>query len=88
MIIHGFSKNAQVAKNLIDHGFYLSFGKYLLRNPELAAVLKEIPLDRLFLETDTMEETIQDVYNKATLILEKDVELAIENNFNRVFNPD
>ena len=30
MIIHGFSKNEQVAKQLIDAGFYISFGKYLL----------------------------------------------------------
>jgi TatD DNase family protein len=33
MIIHGFSKKEQLAK-LLDNGFYISFGKYLLRNPE------------------------------------------------------
>ena len=31
MVIHGFSKNEPVAKSLLDNGFYLSFGKYLLR---------------------------------------------------------
>jgi TatD DNase family protein len=35
MIIHGFSKKEQLAKQLLDNGFYISFGKYLLRNPEL-----------------------------------------------------
>jgi len=62
MIIHGFSKNKQLAKELIDNGFYISFGKYLLRNPELETVFQGIPNDRFFLETDTIEEGIEEVY--------------------------
>jgi TatD DNase family protein len=62
MIIHGFSKNKQVAKELIDNGFYISFGKYLLRNPDLETVFQGIPNDRFFLETDTLEEGIEEVY--------------------------
>jgi len=65
MIIHGFSKNEQTAKQLLDHGFYLSFGKYLLRNPELESVFQSIPNDRVFLETDTITESILDVYTLA-----------------------
>ena len=38
MIIHGFSKNIEVANELIKNGFYLSFGKYLLLNSELELV--------------------------------------------------
>jgi TatD DNase family protein len=62
MIIHGFSKNKQVAKELIDNGFYISFGKYLLRNPDLEIVFVSIPNDRFFLETDTLKEGIEEVY--------------------------
>lgn len=62
MIIHGYSKSLQLAKQLLDNGFYISFGKYLLRNPELESVFKSIPNDRFFLETDTVEETISEVY--------------------------
>ena len=62
MIIHGFSKNEQTAKQLLDNGFYISFGKYLLRNPELQSVLQSIPNDRFFLETDTVEESLEEVY--------------------------
>jgi len=65
MIVHGFSKNSQVADQLIKEGFYLSFGKYLLRNPELKTVFEQVPNDRFFLETDTIEETIEQVYNLA-----------------------
>jgi len=65
MIIHGFSKTEELAKQLTDHGFYISFGKYLLRNPELEIVFKSIPNKRFFLETDTIEEGINEVYAKA-----------------------
>lgn len=87
LIIHGFSKNEQVANSLIKNEFYLSFGKYLLRNPELGNVLKKVPLNSIFLETDTINETIVDVYEKAQSILQVDVSKIIEQNFNRVFNP-
>lgn len=87
MIIHGFSKNEQVAKSLLDNGFYLSFGKYLLRNPELASVFEQVPNDRFFLETDTIEENIADVYIKAASIKQLDVEQIISDNFKLVFNP-
>lgn len=88
IVIHGFSKNQQVAKQLIDNGFYLSFGKYLLRNPELESVFNSIPNDRFFLETDTIEETIEEVYNLAAkyknISLEELIGI-IDSNFNSVF---
>lgn len=88
MIIHGFSKNAQLAKQLLDNGFYLSFGKYLLRNPELKAVFQAVPNDHFFLETDTVEETIEEVYTLATdykaLTLES-LQKQMAVNFEKVF---
>lgn len=89
MIIHGFSKNKQVAKSLLDNGFYLSFGKYLLRNPELAEVYAYVPNDRFFLETDTIEETIMEVYQKASNIKNMkidDIQKIVKTNFNQIFN--
>ena len=88
MIIHGFSKNEQVAKQLIEAGFYISFGKYLLRNPELESVFKSIPNDRFFLETDTIEEGIREVYTLAAKYKELElIELQeiINRNFKKVF---
>lgn len=86
MVIHGFSKNSQVAESLIKNGFYLSFGKYLLQNPELENVLKTIPLNQLFLETDMIDQTIFEVYSKAEHVLNMNLEPIIEENYNRVFN--
>lgn len=65
MIVHGFSKKMALAKQLIDNGFYISFGKNLLRNTELESVFKSIPNDKFFLETDTIKEGIQEVYTLA-----------------------
>lgn len=64
-LIHGFSKNEQVAKELLANGCYLSFGKYLLRMPQLESVFCVMPNDQFFLETDTDEQTIQEVYDLA-----------------------
>lgn len=65
IILHGFSKNEQVAQQMIDNGFYLSFGKYLLRNSDLKQVFLSVPNDRFFLETDTIEEPLTEVYTLA-----------------------
>jgi TatD DNase family protein len=68
IILHGFSKNMQVANQLLANGFYLSFGKYLILNPELHSVFKSIPNDRFFLETDMIAETLEEVYELAAKI--------------------
>ena len=88
IIIHGFSKNEQVAKQLIANGFYLSFGKYLLRNPELKEVFQAVPNDRFFLETDTIEETLEEVYALAAQykgMTLADMQLQVEQNWSTAF---
>ena len=89
MIIHGFSKNWQTAKQLLTNGFYLSFGKYLFQNPDLETVFKEIPSDRIFLETDSSNYTIEEVYALAAKFKNmeiSEVKAHIENNFKRIFD--
>ena len=88
MIVHGFSKKVELAKQLIDNGFYVSFGKNLLRNPELEPVFKSIPNDKFLLETDMVEEGIQDVYALAAKY--KEMELGelqniVNKNYNEIF---
>lgn len=88
MIVHGFSKNSHVAEQLIAAGFYISFGKYLLQNPSLKEVFQKIPNDRFFLETDTIDESIQQVYNLAAAYKSstvKELQEIIARNYERVF---
>ena len=89
MIIHGFSKNKQVAQSLLKNGFYLSFGKYLLRNPDLEKVFTFAPENQILLETDTIEESIYQVYEKAAAIKGISVEemkTIVFTNFSTIFS--
>lgn len=49
MIIHGFRKGPELARQLLDAGFSLSLGQHY--HPEVRAM---IPQDRLFFETDEL----------------------------------
>ncbi len=89
MIIHGFSKNVLVAQSLLNNGFYLSFGKYLLRNPDLEKVVNFAPENQILLETDTIEETIYEVYEKAASIKGisvQEMKTMVFTNFSRIFS--
>ncbi|MCG9793427.1 TatD family hydrolase [Flavobacterium algicola] len=88
IIIHGFSKSEQLAKQLINNDFYLSFGKHLLRNPGLEKVFLSVPNDRIFLETDTSTENIQEVYAMAAKYYSctiEEMQQLTSNNFELVF---
>ena len=88
IIIHGFSKNENVSKQLLDNGFYLSFGKYLLTNPDLKEIFQSIPNDKFFLETDTIEETIYEIYALAAAykgMTIKQMQTQVESNWKSVF---
>ncbi|MFE3868194.1 TatD family hydrolase [Flavobacterium sp. LS2P90] len=88
ILIHGFSKSEQLAKQLLENGFYISFGKYLLLNKELDAVFKSVPNNRFFLETDTVEEGIEAVYELAAKykgISVEEMQNLVNSNFLEVF---
>ncbi|MEZ4853964.1 TatD family hydrolase [Flavobacterium sp.] len=88
IIIHGFSKNKQVAKSLLDNGLYLSFGKQLLQNPNLEEVFNFVPHTCFFLETDTITENIETVYKKAASIKKVNIEALkaqVNENYHNIF---
>ncbi|WP_238590668.1 TatD family hydrolase [Chryseobacterium cucumeris] len=68
MIIHGFNKKHQIAEDLLANNFYLSFGKAVLYNLSLQDILKNTPLDKLFLETDNEDFSIEELYDKVSEI--------------------
>lgn len=82
-IMHGFRGKPQQADSLLRHGFYLSFGEHYN-----SQVMKEIPIERLFLETDESNVPIDELYNRAAAIRHISVEelkLAVLHNVNNVF---
>ena len=62
-IIHGFRGKAAQARQLLSHGFYLSFG--WLCQPD---ALRLTPSHRLFLETDEADVSIDTLVEKAAQI--------------------
>lgn len=88
MIIHGFCKKKSIADEMLNKGFYLSFGKALLYRKELQEVARNMPIDKIFLETDTAEISIDEVYQKLAEIknLEiTDLQNQIKQNIEKVF---
>lgn len=83
MIIHGFNKKQSIAEDLLKNNFYLSFGKAVLYNLSLQEILKTVPLDKIFLETDNDDFVIRELYQKVSEIkgisLERLNEQIIEN---------
>jgi TatD DNase family protein len=72
-ILHGFNKNIQIAMSLLDHGCYLSFGHHLLKNERLQEVFKQVPNERIFLETDESDVLIESIYEKAAELKDTDL---------------
>ncbi len=58
-IIHGFRGKQQMASQLLQAGFSLSFGEYF--NPDSVRIT---PFSKLFAETDESNLSISDIYNR------------------------
>jgi len=63
-VMHGFRKNAQVAKELIANGIALSLGSYLVYDIKLQEVIKQLPQEYLFYESDDSELSVKDLIKK------------------------
>lgn len=89
VIIHGFNNNENIARIMVEHGYYFSFGKALLNYESNAAkALKNVGRKNFFLETDDADLSIKYVYKKAAEILgieEEFLKLQLQNNFEKVF---
>lgn len=89
-VIHGFSGKPPTAIQLLRAGFYLSFGKAIFdKKSNAAASVKMMPPERLFLETDTSEIDIAEIYRWAAMLrgeTEESLRDSIFRNFVRLFN--
>ena len=74
-VIHGFNSSVETMQQLLRHDMYISLGDVLYRNDNQAVkILKDIPIERLFLETDVSGRDIRDVYAKAATLMGCEVE--------------
>jgi len=81
-IIHGFNGTAEEAKQLTDKGLYLSVGESIFyENRKITKSITSIPLDHLFLETDTGDFGIEQIYAEVA----KRIELPVDTLTERLF---
>ena len=81
-VIHGFSSSVETMRQLLRYDMYISLGEVLYRNENQAIkILKDIPLERLFLETDVSGRDIRDVYAKAAELMGCEVDFLCKQIF-------
>ncbi|MNS33988.1 hypothetical protein D3C72_661100 [compost metagenome] len=72
---------------LLSRGYYLSFGHSLLREG-YGAMLKQVPPERIFLETDDKTDiSIEDIYKRAAELLNFPLDaliLQLEKNYQNI----
>ncbi|MGD0754426.1 MAG: TatD family hydrolase [Bacteroidales bacterium] len=73
-LVHGFRGNKELADQLLSKGIYLSFWYDFVLRPESGALLKHLPVDRIFLETDGADTDIRKIYEKVA----KDLDLSVD----------
>lgn len=90
VVFHGFNNSERIAKQIIDMGFYLSFGKALMKK-NIQHLLVQLPINKLVFETDDAAIAIENVYQLAATSLKIDVEaisLQIEKNVATIFGAE
>ena len=81
-VIHGFNSSVETMRQLLKYGMYISLGEVLYRNEnQVIKIFQDIPLDRLFLETDVSGRDIRDVYAKAAELMGCEVEVLCKQIF-------
>lgn len=82
VVFHGFIGSTQLCQQLITQGYYISFGFSVLRSPKTIEALRNCPPKRLFLESDTEEQEILELYTQVATIKGITIEQLQENIFN------
>lgn len=88
IVFHGFIGSKKQAQTAISKGYYLSFGHRTELSPKTIAALRSTPLERLFVETDDKDISIEEMY--AIIAKLRGVSIgqltdATDNNFKTIF---
>lgn len=88
-LVHGFRGNKDLAAQLISKNMFLSFWFDFIIRPEASELIRSLPENRIFLETDGSGVDIRDIYLKVSADLEITVDKfkrIIYKNFVDFFN--
>jgi TatD DNase family protein len=90
-LVHGFRGNFELAGQLLSKGMYLSFWFDFILRSESRDLLRRLPVDKIFLETDGAEVDIRKIYEKVAFDLDISVDelkSIILKNYNRCLLAD
>ena len=68
-LVHGYRGKPDMALQLISKGMYVSFWFDFVMRPESEGLIRSLPKERIFLETDGAGVDIRDIYNKVSVDL-------------------
>jgi TatD DNase family protein len=63
-LVHGFRGKKELAIQLISRNMYISFWFDFIVRPEASVLVRSLPIDRIFLETDGSGADIREIYRK------------------------
>lgn len=69
-IFHSYTGSQEQTVQLINSGHYISLSEVSLKSPKTVESARNIPHDRLFLETDDSPATIEQIYETASAALD------------------
>ncbi len=87
-VFHGYIGSAEQTAQLINSEHCISLGEVSLKSPKTMEAARNIPLERLFLETDDSDITIEQIYTTASAALgipQEQLKEQIYHNYIRVF---
>jgi TatD DNase family protein len=88
IVFHQYEGNSTITKELLaQDNVYFSFGKQLFRK-QIPECLNQIPLERIFLETDTSPKHVKACYSQLASLMNiehEELQLQILKNFKTVF---
>jgi len=87
-MVHGFRGRKELASQLLARGMYISLWFDFVLRPESEELLKFIPKNRIFLETDGADVAIEDIYRKVAAhlqISEDELKSIIFSNYKELF---
>jgi len=73
-LVHGFRGGVEMANQLLSKGMYLSLWFDFVLRPESSNLIRILPHDKIFLETDGADVNIRHIYRKVS----KDLGIEVE----------
>ncbi len=88
VIFHGFIGSTAQAQRAVVQGYYLSFGERTFRSPKTIEAMRQMPLSRLFVESDESTSPIEEIYARIAELRGINTEALVEvtrANYERIF---